>query len=936
MLDVDRLQSGLKLNFTNMMGMFEPFRALGYITDATPFSVQRRGAENFVTVSVGNSFQVLNCAKLTLVLVGPQLPKRIQALVSLRDFTYVASGFDIVVFKRAHQVARWSAHTSKVTLLLEFGQQILSIDAGGRLCVWKAFDSDAEKEVKPVREWQFRESFTPTCIMHPDTYLNKVLIGSEEGPLQLWNVMTCSLVHEFKGWNSPVRCCRASPALDIVGVGCANGKIYVHNLRYDETVVTFSHTGKGAVTALSFRTDGQPFLAAAVSTGVISIWNLEKRKLQAVVEDAHSSEIRSLQFLAGEPVLLSAGADNSLKMWIFDTSDGEGRLLRFRNGHSAPPTCIKYYGRGNHILSAGQDRAFRVFSTIQDQQSRELSQGHIQKRARNAHIKEEKLKLPPVIAFDAVEIRERDWCNIVTCHSGAAAAYSWRLQKFAVGEHVLKSSSTTPTPVMSCTIAASGDIAVLGTAGGMIERFNLQSGLHRGLYEDPGIGDSLAHKGAVNGLASDSTNTLLTSGGYDGVLKVWDFKNLALKSTLPVESPVEKIAAHRGNGLIAVAAYDKVLRVFDVVAERLVRKFHGHSDRITDICFSEDGKLLLSSSMDFTVRVWDVIAAKQVDAMQLGTAVTGLSLSPGMDMLATAHVNRNGIYLWANRLMYSGMEAPVTKRNREGLRVVSMPTVGPSREDETDEDVDVPDAVEPVVPETMDVDGENPAVDRPSVPGLITLTLIPKTQWKGIVNLDIIKVRNKPTAPPKKPEKAPFFLPTLPTLSGDHKYIAPSENGSDKIEPDGGSKTISRRTGKQEHVDFQTVFLELLYSCAENRDYSALVDHLKTISPSEVDASLRMMQIVDEDASSHPEELLEIGMVMDFLLAELLMMKNFQFIQAILQVFLKIHAETIVSQTPLKEKVMRLWEQQRKTWLRLDNTFQKVRCTVNFVSNMHG
>lgn len=28
-------------------------------------------------------------------------------------------------------------------------------------------------------------------------------------------------------------------------------------------------------------------------------------------------------------------------MWIFDTSDGEGRLLRFRSGHSAPPTCIR-------------------------------------------------------------------------------------------------------------------------------------------------------------------------------------------------------------------------------------------------------------------------------------------------------------------------------------------------------------------------------------------------------------------------------------------------------------------------------------------------------------------------------------------------------------------------------------------------------------------
>ena len=69
---------------------------------------------------------------------------------------------------------------------------------------------------------------------------------------------------------------------------------------------------------------------------------------------------------------------------------------------------------------------------------------------------------------------------------------------------------------------------------------------------------------------------------------------------------------------------------------------------------------------------------------------------------------------------------------------------------------------------------------------------------------------------------------------------------------------------------------------------SSLVDHLKGITASEVDASLRMMQIVDDDVMIHEEELQEIGMMLDFLLGELLSMKNFQFIQALLQLFLKV------------------------------------------------
>lgn len=97
---------------------------------------------------------------------------------------------------------------------------------------------------------------------------------------------------------------------------------------------------------------------------------------------------------------------------------------------------------------------------------------------------------------------------------------------------------------------------------------------------------------------------------------------------------------------MATATDDLVIRLYDVVALRMVRKFEGHADRITDMCFSEDGKWLLSSSMDGTLRIWDVILARQIDAVQVDVCITALSLSPNMDVLATTHVDQNGVYLW--------------------------------------------------------------------------------------------------------------------------------------------------------------------------------------------------------------------------------------------------------------------------------------------------
>ena len=37
---------------------------------------------------------------------------------------------------------------------------------------------------------QFDVGFTATSILHPATYLNKVLIASQEGDMQLWNIRT--------------------------------------------------------------------------------------------------------------------------------------------------------------------------------------------------------------------------------------------------------------------------------------------------------------------------------------------------------------------------------------------------------------------------------------------------------------------------------------------------------------------------------------------------------------------------------------------------------------------------------------------------------------------------------------------------------------------------------------------------------------------------
>lgn len=74
--------------------------------------------------------------------------------------------------------------------------------------------------------------------------------------------------------------------------------------------------------------------------------------------------------------------------------------------------------------------------------------------------------------------------------------------------------------LQACAISACGNFALLGSEGGWIERFNLQSGISRGSYVDVSEARSCAHDGEVVAVACDSTNCLMISAGYRGDIKV--------------------------------------------------------------------------------------------------------------------------------------------------------------------------------------------------------------------------------------------------------------------------------------------------------------------------------------------------------------------------------------------------------------------------------
>ena len=67
------------------------------------------------------------------------------------------------------------------------------------------------------------DDFAPTCMAHPDTYLNKVVVGSQQGSMQLWNFVKGTRLYKFSVADCAIKCLAPSPALDVIGIGMADG-----------------------------------------------------------------------------------------------------------------------------------------------------------------------------------------------------------------------------------------------------------------------------------------------------------------------------------------------------------------------------------------------------------------------------------------------------------------------------------------------------------------------------------------------------------------------------------------------------------------------------------------------------------------------------------------------------------------------------------------
>jgi len=99
---------------------------------------------------------------------------------------------------------------------------------------------------------------------------------------------------------------------------------------------------------------------------------------------------------------------------------------------------------------------------------------------------------------------------------------------------------------------------------------------------------------------------LLCSGSDDNFVKIWDARSKSSSKTFDARYPVTAVCFNDNTSQVFSTGIDNEIKVWDLIKGQVILKLQGHEDTPTGLRLSPDGNLLLSNSMDNTVRVWDV------------------------------------------------------------------------------------------------------------------------------------------------------------------------------------------------------------------------------------------------------------------------------------------------------------------------------------------
>ncbi|MGK7898032.1 MAG: tetratricopeptide repeat protein, partial [Xenococcus sp. (in: cyanobacteria)] len=456
-----------------------------------------------------------------------------------------------------------------------------------------------------VKIWNLKGELLKTIIGHTDTVKSvsfspdgKIIASaSSDDTIKLWNLKG-ELLKTFTGHTDIVNSVNFSPNGKIIASASDDDTVKLWNLE-GELLQTFTdHTG--GVNSISFSPDGK-VIASASRDQTIKIWNLEGELFHSLA--GHTNMVNDISFSSDGKVIASASSDNTTKLWNL-----KGELLQTFTGHTGGVNSISFSPGGKVIASASSDNTIKLWNLKGEllqtftghtgivNSIRFSPDGHIITSASNDNTIKFWSVTKKILTFI-----EGDTGDNITTFLNYLQKYPRQGNKFSfnsngkiiasVSEDIIKIHNIEgqllqtllghTSKVNSVDFSPNGEIIASTSNDSSIKIWSLEGELLQ-IIEEYNFDISVKE---LSELASDQSG-----------ISLWKFENFIKNKTLSFSD----------DGQIIAFVSNKNIHIWDLERERLMNTLVGHKDIVRSINFSPNGRNIISSSYDNTVKLWDL------------------------------------------------------------------------------------------------------------------------------------------------------------------------------------------------------------------------------------------------------------------------------------------------------------------------------------------
>jgi len=395
-----------------------------------------------------------------------------------------------------------------------------------------------------------------------------------------------------------------------------------HGRRATGHQVLTGHSGTVNAVAVAAQPDGTPVIISGGADGTVRVWRLADGTPVGEQLPGHSGGVATAavgELPDGTPVIVSGGADGTVRVWRLADGTPVGEPLRGHTGSVRPPPI--FTAPGSHSAPRRPAPAPRnqtdvvkavAVGTLPDGTPVIVSGGddgtvRVWRLADGTPVGEPLRGYDGTVMAVAVGALRDGTPVIASGHHGTVRV--WRLADGTpVGEPLRGHDGT----VMAVAVGASPDgtpVIISGGVDGTVRVWRLADGTP--------VGEPLrGHDGTVMAVAvgaSPDGTPVIVSGGADGTVRAW-----RLADGTPVGEPltghsfaVSAVAAGAlpdGTPVIISGSFDGTVRVWRLADGTPVSEpLTGHDDTVMAVAVgaSPDGTpVIVSGSFDGTVRVW--------------------------------------------------------------------------------------------------------------------------------------------------------------------------------------------------------------------------------------------------------------------------------------------------------------------------------------------